>query len=126
MLEVMRRADVNVYTAVVPTGVGLCVLWGYLVAECTLNSTQTSGIRWMSYLDEFSPPFKELVGQLLPSDTSRVKPGTAAHFLVKICAHLTNLTPDQVMKQEMNVANRKRTREAAHEPPKKAAKTERG
>ena len=108
MLKAMKENNIDVYAGVVPKGTGLYVPWGYIVVESTLNGEETSGIRWMSFHDAYTPAFKKLVTHLLPADTSKVRPGTAAHFLVKICGHLTNKPPEQLIKEELASASRKR------------------
>ena len=120
----MQAASVEVYQAVVPENTGLYVPWGFIVAEASMNSAQTTGIRWMSYMDAYTPGFKMLVKHLLPSDPSKVRPGTAAHFLVKICAHLTNKAPAEIIKEELHSRGRKRPTPAHLEPAKKVIKGE--
>ena len=121
----MEGANVQVYSCLVPEKHGLYVPWGYIVAEATVNSQQTWGIRWMAYTDAFTDCFKELVSHLLPHDRSKVRPGTAAHFLVKICSHLTNKSGSEVIKTEL-CSRQKRPRQSGQgEPePRKAVKHE--
>ena len=67
-----------------------------------------SGIRWMSFHDAHTPAFNKLVTHLLLADTSKVRLGTAAHFLAKICGHLTDKPPEQLIKEELASGSRKR------------------
>ena len=88
MVKDMVQAGCEVWTADVVVGHALDVPWGFVVAECTLNGETHAGARWMSFLDEITPTFSSLSAYVLPNDTTIVKAGTAAHFLVKIIGHL--------------------------------------
>jgi hypothetical protein len=107
----MVEGGCEIWTADVTVGQGLYVPWGWVVAEKTLNGETHAGIRWMSFLDGATDGLKALTALLLPVDVSKIKAGTAAHFLGKVIGHLEEgvAAKDQLVKLKEEVHSRKRS-----------------
>ena len=116
----------------------LVVPWGWVVAEASLNQSETVGIRWMGVADQVDETIITLCESLMPLD-GKVKQGTAVSFLYKLvslgggqtCAGLSpalaaQLAASAVVKTEA-AAQKKRTG-AGHPqllpPPPKIMKSE--
>ena len=69
----------------------------------------------MSFLDVATPGFKALSAFLLPHDITKVRAGTAAHFLAKVIGHLEEgvVAKEQLIRMKVEQCNRKQSALAA-------------
>ena len=127
VLKAMSHCGLKVMSCVVQGGEALYVPTGWAIAECTINGSDSFGLRWLLANDKSTQNLGRMMSVLIPDGAPAPKQNTAHGFLLKLVQAQGRVLKDpdavkfdvpslmKMCKKELQGDNK--------EPPAKKAKT---